>query len=485
MEVQLAVRREAWRHGASGLLPLVQTQAGPEQGTAFYFCQNYLLTAAHNLKSLSEAAKHSGYGAVVQAKSEQSEGPIRLVLISYHPEPYLDCALLFDEKGCGGEVDVAIRDIGDVAGQLVTARGYVGAAIEERTAHVNGRRAEPGSPYFQALLRDVAIKPGMSGAPVVTISEGALVGHVVKRDRENYSEAWVVPVENLRGLPHIGGLLRERERSAATRPKLALAHFLDHYVWELNCYYSPRAKMADAARNGLLALLLLADVVYVPAVSYFEHKPCREIVDSFSFLFEEGRILLAGDGEDLREFSEMRLSEYPRTSMQTRLYQRAPRKAVRPDFHGVHSSTTAELLRTWPGNFNSAVLESRRSTLRQRLRDDWPRRLDNLSDELRGKALIAGNLTKVLFESYDRNVELAVMETINRVFFDCFVASLTAHYLDQVPYLGRGGPQMPDLRLDYRAISPHLSRCGVFAAWKREPTHACFLSLNSFKGETL
>jgi hypothetical protein len=97
-------------------------------------------------------------------------------------------------------------------------------------------------------------------------------------------------------------------------------HFFDTHFLELQGRGRPRDVIAKECRLATRFSYLAADIIYVPAASYFESELCREIIDEFRPVFECGFIHLVGGGANISEFIEEKCAQYSRNSPAHRLY---------------------------------------------------------------------------------------------------------------------------------------------------------------------
>ena len=245
-----------------------------------------------------------------------------------------------------------------------------------------------------------------------------------------------------------------------------LAHFLDHYMFQLNLPNTD-SKMANRVLDrALFYMTLLMDIVYLPAVSFFEMPLCRKLLSDYQHLFAEGRIVLVGDGSDLGTFIERRLREYPKRSRQQQIYSRALKRFKRlPPYEAVESDTTASLIDQWPEAFVDKSGDPRSVFSREHLLSNWDSTLDALSERMAGGAFIYPAVVRLFFATPNTRAEEQVLEAINRIFFDNFISILRCSYFGGIPYWNRGEPTLSKFKLDYRRATSLLSRHQMYERW--------------------
>jgi hypothetical protein len=143
--------------------------------------------------------------------------------------------------------------------------------------------------------------------------------------------------------------------SHAPGPKGALRvllPFLDHYVLALSGYGASAkldAFIEAECRLALRVALLMADTVYVPAVSYVQSPLCRKLLDEHRSHAQLGAIRLLTDAPTWKEFLKVRRGEYPRRSSERQLYLSATLSSSLEEYpmHPTEIDTTEALHKEW------------------------------------------------------------------------------------------------------------------------------------------
>lgn len=187
----------------------LDTAAGP-QGTAFFVAPGYAVTAAHVISGaeglavrLSEGTR-SWNGRVIDVCP-----PLADESASQSPYPAPDIALIKIDDGPEHACALLGRQL-PVAGVWVTARGHtrtfdqLAVTAETESFRLSGvlETPDPGCTLLKLGLGEVT--HGMSGAPVLDLSTGYVVG-MLRTSRKLGSNlgGWVVPAGLIRRLwPH-------------------------------------------------------------------------------------------------------------------------------------------------------------------------------------------------------------------------------------------------------------------------------------------
>jgi S1-C subfamily serine protease len=238
----------------------IDTEAGP-QGTAFFVAPGYAVTAAHVIGGtnglpvrLSEGP-HSWHGHVADARP-----PLASETESTSPYPAPDIALIKIDDGPEHVCALLGRQLPD-AGAWVMARGHtrtfdqLAVTAETESFRLTGmlETPDPGCTLLKLGLGEVT--QGMSGAPVLELSTGDVIG-MLRTSRKLGSNlgGWVVPADLIRLLwPDEAGLGNDRfhERDSRWREgALAL------------CAGSP-PKEGTRAEDGLSIGKIKGDVVSI------------------------------------------------------------------------------------------------------------------------------------------------------------------------------------------------------------------------------
>lgn len=238
---------------------LLCTDAGP-QGTAFFVAPGYAITAAHVVGGadgltvqLTEGPRTwDGHVTAVHPPSTSAAEGIRtypapdLALIAIEAGPAHTCALLGQEL--------------PATGAWVMARGYTSTfgretvTAETETFRLTGmlETPDPGCTLLKLGLGEVT--KGMSGAPVLELGTGQVIG-MLRTSRQLGSNlgGWVVPA----------GLIRLLWPEEVGRGN-DLFHEQDpHWRREARQFRAPSPRQSTPAQNGLSIGKIIADVAPV------------------------------------------------------------------------------------------------------------------------------------------------------------------------------------------------------------------------------
>lgn len=183
---------------------LLCTDAGP-QGTAFFVSPGYALTAAHVVGGAVGTSvrlregPHTWHGHVADTRPPAAEA-----IADGSPSPAPDVALIKIEEGPAHSCALLSQRLPDM-GAWVMARGYTqtfdqrAVTAETETFRLTGmlHTPDPGCVLLKLGLGEVT--KGMSGAPVLALGTGEVIG-MLRTSRQLGSSlgGWVVPADLIR-----------------------------------------------------------------------------------------------------------------------------------------------------------------------------------------------------------------------------------------------------------------------------------------------
>jgi hypothetical protein len=175
---------------------------GP-RGTAFFTAPRYAITAAHVIRDVEEVRLHGklgtweGYVQDIRPRSLEEAGP-------FAPSPPPDLALLSVDRGPDHSC-VLLSETNPGAGTPVLvwghSRAFDAVAAESELFTISGELETPDPACVLLKLGKGQAVKGMSGAPVLDLHTGEVIGMVrSSRDPETDLGAWVVPSPDIRGV---------------------------------------------------------------------------------------------------------------------------------------------------------------------------------------------------------------------------------------------------------------------------------------------
>jgi len=195
----------------------LDTDAGP-QGTAFFVAPGYAVTAAHviggadGLQIQLVEGPHNWHGHVADVRPPHAS---ETAAMSPYPAP--DIALIKVDDGPEHACALLSRQLPG-AGARVMARGYthtfdqVAVTAETETFHLTGTLETPDRDCRLLKLGLGEVTKGMSGAPVLDLGTGDVIGMLrTSRKLSSNLGGWVVPADLIRLLwPDEVGLGNDR-----------------------------------------------------------------------------------------------------------------------------------------------------------------------------------------------------------------------------------------------------------------------------------
>lgn len=184
----------------------LDTEAGP-QGTAFFVAPGYAVTAAHVIGGTD------GLPVLLSRESDSWRGhvsdvrpPLTIKTSSVSPYPAPDVALIKIDDGPGHACALLGRQFPGIDVRVM-AHGYtqtfdqVAVTAETESFRLTGTLDTPDPDCKLLKLGQGEVTKGMSGAPVLELSTGEVVG-MLRTSRKLGSNlgGWVVPAELIRSL---------------------------------------------------------------------------------------------------------------------------------------------------------------------------------------------------------------------------------------------------------------------------------------------
>ena len=214
---------------------------------------------------------------------------------------------------------------------------------------------------------------------------------------------------------------------AATPLSNLFLHFFDiHFLEEVGARASRQLLEAEAdlaIRIGILA----ARTLIVPAASYFESPLCKNVLDRFGPLMENGTIQLAGSGPNSEVFAKIKLEQYDDGSLQHLAYQTfLDSDEVTPPFLTRNRSATSDLIARWEDlagspNLPAQIFDGTYGLIPLSFDEDWA----SLPERLGGRAFTPEYVTKTLLGS---DAHSAVRANISAVINDGYFSSFSQEY---------------------------------------------------------
>lgn len=247
-----------------------------------------------------------------------------------------------------------------------------------------------------------------------------------------------------------------------------LAHFLDHYVQEINgCKDNIKKKkdLIKKARQALSISLICSDKVLLPAVSYIQSQITRSILKEYDFAFQSGLIELIGDGITWDDFCEMRLREYSNDNPEYKIYQNSSKSLILSSaFSSIEGSNTQFIKSSWSKRWNENQDEFKIFHHRDRLnlKKGFEDKVFQAAYEYDEKAFISRNIESQIFSEI-RSLERSLLtDDICAIFFDYFLQNPKTIFLSQIPGFKCGQPRNNFRKIDFSELIRLLSaRCNV------------------------
>jgi hypothetical protein len=242
-------------------------------------------------------------------------------------------------------------------------------------------------------------------------------------------------------------------------------HFFDiHFLKEVAVGRSLPSIENEVALATRLALLA-AKTVYVPAASYFESPMCQRIIDDFTPIFDQGALVLVGNGANIQDFASIKVMRYPEGSLQHARYQKILNgEEVAPPFRPRMRSATEDLHTLWIDqgkvpNFATSIFGNIPIEIPAAIEKEW----HLVPNRLAGRAFTPEYVVPLLLGN-DPPLIMAnrVAGLINSGYFASFARELQAGLVTDLVFMsGRSALISGSTNLPYRAVVEEFRRAGL------------------------
>ncbi|MCY7360803.1 MAG: hypothetical protein LH629_01845, partial [Ignavibacteria bacterium] len=263
-------------------------------------------------------------------------------------------------------------------------------------------------------------------------------------------------------------LLLNTSNNIFTASHCILAHFLDHYVQEINqCKKSNKSKkeLIKQAKQALNISLICSDKVLIPAVSYVQSPITRSILDDYKLAFDSGFIELIGDGITWDDFCEMRLRDYNNNSSEYKIYLKNTKNFVlTPSFSSFEGSITEFIKARWSQQWseNPEAFKIFRNRDRLHLQNGFEEKVFRAANDREEEAFISRNVAKQIFSNVNPLEKTLLTDDICTIFFDYFLQKPETLFLSQIPGFKFGEPRNNSKKIDYSKLLRLLTeRCQI------------------------
>jgi len=213
-------------------------------------------------------------------------------------------------------------------------------------------------------------------------------------------------------------------------------HFFDiHYLEMKGVSY--QSEVINECRLATRFSILSAKDILVPAASYFESRLFKLVLDELSPIFEVGIIRLVGRGASIQEFSENKLKQYLKGSLQLVSYT-SIKESLIPPFVSRLASATHDINDFWKAQLESGdVIKRIFKNLADKPSSNFEFLWETVPERLERKAFIVEYVAPLLFSkiTVDKAVRNRLHYLINEAYFGSFTKEFSAGIVTDLNYL--------------------------------------------------
>jgi hypothetical protein len=249
-----------------------------------------------------------------------------------------------------------------------------------------------------------------------------------------------------------------------------LAHFLDHYVQEINGCKNKKTKilLEKQAKQVLNISLICSDKVLLPAVSYAQSQMTRSILQEYELAFQAGLIELIGDGITWNHFCKIRQQEYSPSNSEYKIYRNFSKSfTLIPSFSSIEGSITEFIQSSWSEkwNKNQDAFKIFRARDQLNLQERFEEKVFKAANDREGIAFISRNIENQIFSNAGDLEKSLLTDDICSIFFDYFLQDQETVFLSQIPYFPYGEPRNNFKKVGFhRLINLLVERCDISIA---------------------
>jgi len=249
-----------------------------------------------------------------------------------------------------------------------------------------------------------------------------------------------------------------------------LAHFLDHYVQEINGCKNKKTKifLKKQAKQVLNISLICSEKVLLPAVSYAQSQMTRSILQEYELAIQAGLIELIGDGITWNHFCKIRQQEYSPSNSEYKVYHNLSKSfSLIPSFSSIEGSITEFIQSSWSEkwNKNQDTFKIFRARDQLNLQERFEEKVFRAANDLEGVAFISRNIENRIFSNVGDLEKSLLIDDICSIFFDYFLQDRETIFLAHIPYFLGGEPRNSSKKVDFSRLINLLSeRCDISIA---------------------
>lgn len=215
-------------------------------------------------------------------------------------------------------------------------------------------------------------------------------------------------------------------------------HFFDMHFLQDKGSVVDTAMFQREMRLATRLAVASADLVLIPAASYFESLRCRQLLSELDELVQLGFIHLVGSSTNLDEFARERQNEsfYRRGSHQHSSYRAEINAVTAPAYQRRLNSTTRDIVSGWEAKVQGELIQRLLRDATDTPLPNLDTKLENLPAELGGLAFIPEHVYEILdIPESSRLVQARIRSVINEMYFGSYLRELNAGVVEDLSYL--------------------------------------------------
>ncbi len=191
--------------------------------------------------------------------------------------------------------------------------------------------------------------------------------------------------------------------------------------------------------DALILSLLFSKRTYIPISSYIESEYCRSTIDKYSSLFDLGIITFVGGDNNLSEYIDEKMIQYPKGTSLGETYRHFEEKKLVLPYKEKKGSTTSHIKNEWRTKLNDfdEIITIFQPYFSQKKIDEFAKKWESVPEKLEKTAFIVKHVIPLLDKKIESNIKIKnqLHKVINRAYFQHYIQTLKSAVITDMVYL--------------------------------------------------
>jgi len=233
-------------------------------------------------------------------------------------------------------------------------------------------------------------------------------------------------------------------------------HFFDSTFIEERLNGMHRMALREI-ESALILSLLFSKRTFIPISSYIESEHCRYIIDKYISLFDLGIITFVGGDNNLTEYINEKMIQYPKDTLLGETYRNFEKKKLVLPYKEKKGSSTSHIKKEWEEKLNDfdEIISIFQPYFTQKKIDELAKKWESVPEKLEKTAFIVKHVIPLLDKKIESNIKIKnkLHKVINRAYFQHYIQTLKSAVLTDLVYLdSEEVNSLAIFSISYRAI---------------------------------